>query len=320
MRRSSTLARLITILLALVFTPVALVLLSLGGQTVAQGFFEFGYRQDLSPLIGPLLVQALGVLLLVVVVLTGVWSSAGLIAVGAFTVVALAMSAFPVTLSWLYRVVPPPWIDAAVYGIPLVVLPVLGVMGIVLARVRRDPRARGAGLGALGIVLAPLLLAGGGFALAWSVANGSLLALQRFQFDPQPLAIAAALGSVLLIVAGVGVTRWSPFALLLPGVVLLVGSIALAAAPQAVFPILTSLPRGVNVVVPTLILYGGSATAGLLYLAFTAVLLRVRAQARLTPPGETDAVGAAPYPPQMYPPQMYPPQGQQPFPPAPPAA
>ncbi|MFJ4173011.1 hypothetical protein [Microbacterium sp. NPDC089696] len=318
MRRSTLPARIITTVLALVLTPIALVLLSVGGQSVSQVFFEYGYRQDLSAVIGPMLVQTLGVVLLAVVVLSGVWSSAGLVAVGAFSVVALALSAFPLALSWLYRFVPSPWIDGAVYGVPLAVLPVLGAMGLVLTRVRRDPRPRGAGLGALGIVLAPLLLAGGALLLSWGAANGTLLALQRFQFDLQPLAVLATLGGLLLILAGVGVTHWSPFALVLPALVLLVGSIALALAPTAVFPILTSLPRGVNVVAPTLMLYGASAAAGVLFLVFTAVLLRVRAQARLTPPEGTDAVAAA-YPPAPYP-AAYPAPGQHPFPPAPPAA
>ena len=53
MRRSSSTARLITSVIALVLTPIALILLSTAGVTMNRTFFEFGASGDLSRLIGP---------------------------------------------------------------------------------------------------------------------------------------------------------------------------------------------------------------------------------------------------------------------------
>lgn len=295
MRLSSLTARLVTSVLALVLTPIALILLSLGGQRVHITVFSYGFNGEFGPLTGPLLLQALGVALLIVVLLTGVWSSAGLIVIGAFAIAPLMVAIFPVTLSWIYGVAPSEWVDGLIYGIPLVVLAALGAMGLVLALVRRDPRAKGGALGAVGIIVAPLLLAGGGWAITWGIAEGMLVALRTFQFDLRPDAASATIVGTLLVIAGITVTRWSPFALILPSLALLAGSIAMVAAPQVVFDLLAALPRSLNTLVPSLLLYGGGAASGLIYLAFTAVLLRVRAQSRLTGP-RPDHPGDAAHP------------------------
>ncbi|WP_447911919.1 DUF3824 domain-containing protein [Microbacterium phyllosphaerae] len=315
MRRSSLTARLITILIALILTPIALILLSIGGQTMNLTFFSYGFDGYLVPLVGSLLLQALGLALLILVVLTGIWSSAGLIVVGIFSIVPLIVAVFPVTLSWIIRIQPRDWGDGLAYGLPLIVLAALGAMGLVLALVRRDPRPKGPALGVIGIVAAPLLLTAGAWAIIWGVADGALYALQRFQFDLRPAAAAAVLAGTLLVLAGIAVSRWSPFALILPALVLLVASILLIAAPDATFRMLFQLPRGLNTVVPTLLLYGGGAAAGLLYLAFTVVLLRVRAQSRLAADdsahsGDTSSAqaqyAAVQYPGGQYPGAQYP--------------
>ncbi|MEV7799130.1 hypothetical protein AB0O14_08585 [Microbacterium foliorum] len=307
MRRSTMTARLITSAIALVLTPIALILLSLGGQTMNLTLFAYGFDGEFGPLIGPLLLQTLGVVLLVVVVLTGVWSSAGLIVVGAFMIAPLIAAFFPVTLTWIYRVAPREWVDGLVYGLPLVILAALGAMGLVLALIRRDPRPKGGALSAIGVVVAPLLLAAGAWAITWGIAEGVLFALQRFQFDLRPDAASATIVGTLLVIVGITVSRWSPFALVLPGVALLVGSVVMIAAPRVAFDLLVALPRSMNTLVPSLLLYGGGAAAGLMYLTFTAVLLRVRAQSRLTDPraagpgDETDS----PYPGALYAPTQY---------------
>lgn len=146
---------------------------------------------------------------------------------------------------------------------------------------------------------------------------------------PAP-ALAIVVGT-LLVIAGITVTRWSRFALVLPALVLVVGSILLVVARDAVMSALFELPRGMNTVVPSLLLYGGGAAAGLIYLTFTAVLLRVGAHARSTgatgAPATDSPVPAqyppAPYPAAQYPPAQYPPAQyspaptQQQYPPAP---
>jgi len=324
MRRSSMPARLLTTAIALVITPIALVLLSMGGVTMNRTFFEFGFDGDIGRLVGPLLLQSLAVVLLVLVVLTGIWSSAGLIVIGCFALAPLVVAILPGTLPLLYRVVPQEWGDGLVYGIPLAVLTALGAMGLVLFLVRRDPRPRGTALGVVGLVVAPVLLGAGAWALAWGTAEGMLFALQRFQFDPRPDAAAAVLAGILLVFAGVLVSRWSPFALVLPALVLLVGSLLMLVAPEWASRVLFTLPRGVNAVIPSQLLYGAAAAAGIIYLAFTAVLLRVRSQARLRAsesPLAPHAAAPYPYPPAQYPPAQYPgaqnPGAQTPHPPAP---
>jgi len=318
MHRSSMLARLVSIVIALVLTPTALILLSIGGTSVSRAFFSFGFERDLAPLIGPLLLQMLGVILVLAVIATGLWSSAGLIAIGILSVLPLAFAIFPGVLWTVYGASPREWGDGLIYGIPLSVVPVLGAMGLVLALVRRDPRPTSGALGAIGLVASPVLLAGAAWLTAWGVAEGSLLAFQRFQFDLRPDAALAMLGGLVLAVAGIVVARWSPYALLLPGIALLVGSALLLFASDAAFPVLVQLPRGVNMVVPTMLLYGGGAAVGLGFPAFTAVLLRVRARARTARTGQ-DAVAqpvpgypAAPGHPGQYPaapgyPGQYPP-------------
>lgn len=106
MHRSTLTARLITSVIALVLTPIALILLSVGGQTMILTFFAYASDGDLASLTGPVLLQILGLALLILVVLTGVWSSAGLIAIGILSIVPLIVAVFPVTLSWLYGIAP----------------------------------------------------------------------------------------------------------------------------------------------------------------------------------------------------------------------
>lgn len=327
MHRSTLTARLITSVIALVLTPIALILLSVGGQTMILTFFAYASDGDLASLIGPLLLQILGLALLILVVLTGVWSSAGLIVIGVVSIVPLIVAVFPVTLPWLYGIAPREWVEGFVYGLPLVVLAALGAMGLVLTLVRRDPRPKGAALGVIGLIATPLLLAGGAWAITWGIAEGTLFALQRFEFDVRPAPALAIVVGTLLVIAGITVTRWSRFALVLPALVLVVGSILLVVARDAVMSALFELPRGMNTVVPSLLLYGGGAAAGLIYLTFTAVLLRVVAHARSAgAPGAPGAPGAttpdttvhAQYPHAQYPQAQYPPAPiQHPYPPVP---
>lgn len=313
MRRSSVPARLITIVIALVLAPIGAGVLTTGGRAWMLSVFQYARTDiDLAQLGGPILLQALGILLLVIVVLTGVWSSAGLLAVGALALIPLVFAVFPAALMGVTRVVqlPVEVIDTFIYGVPLLVFAVLGTMGLVIALVRRRPEPKGAALGVVGIVLAPILLAGGAWLLAWGLGRGTLMSFQRFQFDLQPDAAAAVVVGVALVVAGVGVTRWSPYALVLPAVALLVMGV-LTVLPGGLMSAFLGLPRELSTMLPALLLLGAGTASALLYLAFTAVLLRVRAQARLAP--ATPAAG----PTNGYPPQqeaIYPPSPAQYFP------
>lgn len=312
MRRSSLSARLITIVIAVVVAPVALGVLATGGSPWLFGVFRYaGTGIDLADFAGPILLQAAGIAMLVVVVLTGIWSSAGLIAVGVLSIVPVVLALAPATLLSVYRApLPREWLDGLSYGVPLLLMPVLGMMGVVLAVVRRRPEPRGAALGAVGVVLAPLLLAGGGWLVMWGVGRGMLFAMQQFRFDIVPEALGATVGGLLLLLAGIGVTRWSPFALLLPAVALIALTVV-AVFPSAGLSLYGMLPRESASSLPAVLILGAGVAAAVIYLAFTVTLLRVRSRSR--------AVGVGGMPPSgAYPPPgsgAYPPPGSGAYPP-----
>lgn len=314
MRGSRTLARLITVVIAVIVTPVAVGLLSSGGTSWLMTYFQYGGARDgFGSLMMPTLLQALGILLLIAVVLTGIWSSAGLIAAGVMAVVPLLLALLPALLLESYRmlgpILPREWLDGLTYGIPLVLLPALGAMGIVLAIVRHRPQRTATGLSIIGLVAAPVLLAAGIWLLSWGIARGQFTALQQFRFDFLPDAAAAVLLGTLLSVAGVFATRWSTFALVLPAAVLLLLGL-LVLVPDAVFMMVGRIPM-VGRTLPQLLILGVGTAVALVYLAFTAVLLRVRKQAMSTAAG----TGESPFPAAGYPPVPAPPYPPQ-YPPA----
>ena len=283
MRQSRTVSRLITVAIAVVITPIAVGLLASGGTTWLMTYFQYGGARDgFGTLLMPTLLQALGNLLLLAVVLTGIWSSAGLLAVGVLALVPLAFALFPALLLEAYRalgpVLPPEWIGGLTYGIPLVLFPALGAMGVVLANVRRHPERTATALSLVGLVAAPILLVAGIWLLSWGIARGQFTALQQMRFDFLPDAAAAVLVGVLLSAAGVLIARWSTFALVLPAVGLLVLSL-LVLFPDAVFSMLGRIPM-IGRTMPQLLILGVGTAVALIYLAFTVVVLRVRARAR----------------------------------------
>ncbi|MFK0402286.1 hypothetical protein ACIQTT_08160 [Microbacterium sp. NPDC090225] len=284
MRRSSTLARIITVIIAIVLAPVGAGLLAGGGRVWMYTVFQYAREVDLAELAGPAALQALGILLLVAVVVTGIWSSAGLIAVGVLALAPVFFAMFPAALIATQRAVrlPLEWTDGIIYGVPLVLFPVLGTMGVVLALVRRRPEPKGPALGLVGGILSPVLLAFGVGLLAWGIGTGMLYAYQRFEMTVQPIAVAAVLGGTILVVIGIAVTRWSPFALLLPALVLLVVN-ALVLLPDVLFPALFQLPREISSTLPALLLFGTGTATAVLYLSYTFVLRRVRARAQQAP-------------------------------------
>ncbi|MBT2495383.1 hypothetical protein J7E45_07170 [Microbacterium sp. ISL-59] len=301
MHRSGTSARLITVIIAVVVAPFGAGLIATGGSSWVFAYGQYALEDvDLGRFAMSFLLQAVGILLLLLVAMTGIWSSAGLIAVGVLALVPLVISLFPALLLEAYRlgagILPVEWLDGLAYGLPLILLPVLGTMGLVLAMVRRRPEATGAGLAIGGLIVAPVLLLAGVLLLSWGLGRTSIVALQQYRFDFVPEAAAAVLIGTLAIIAGVFVTRWSRFALVLPALALLVVS-ALVFAPRVLLPALSLLPMEGSRPLSRLILVGGGTAAAILYLGFTAVLTRVRAQAATTPSVVTPDPASAPYPP-----------------------
>jgi len=316
MRPSALPARIITALFSVIVAPVGVGVLSVGGRSWQYAFMAYG-GVDPAQLIGPILLQALGIVLLLAVVATGFWSSAGLLAAGILSVVPIVLALFPVLLLNLYQSpLPMEWVDGIMYGIPLALFPAFGAMGLVLLFSKRFPARPNVALNIVGLFAAPLLLIAGVWLLTLGLARGTVAAVQQFRFDFAIDAAAAVLAGVVLIVAGILATRWSPFALLLPALALLIVT-PLSLTPASGFSDLlfrtsTELSRSLL----PLLLTGAGVAAALSYALFTVVLLRARRRAR----GGSAPIGA--YPPayghaqaQPYPlAQTYPPA--QPYPPA----
>lgn len=294
MRRSTLPARLTTIVIAVIATPVGVTLLTMGGTVwlFAASRFPTAGMADPSELVGPSLLQAAGILLLVGVVATGVWSSAGLIAAGVLALVPVAFGIAPGLLMEVYKALPGEGtrqvLDSVTYGAPLFLLPALGAMGVALALLRRRRREAGAGLSVAGLLGSPVLLLVGAVTLAWGHGAGMLQALQQFDFTVDPLAVVAVIGGVVLIAAGILMARWSAFALLLPALFLLVLSALVAVPGSARWFYLPSSPE-LSRSGPALLLLGIGVAAALMYLAFTVTLLIVRRRTRALPGTEADA-------------------------------
>lgn len=305
MRPSTVPVRVITAAIGLIVTPIAIGLLSSGGWGWYAASGSYG-GLDISRLAGPTALQAAAIVLLVAVVLTGLWSSAGLLAAGVLSLFPIVFALFPSVVVSAYRLpVPRAWMDGISYGVPLVLLPVLGGMGLALWSARHHPRVSGA-LQAIGLVVAPLLLLGGGWLLSLSVAR-SMVALQRFQLGLAADAAAYAIGGVVLVVAGIFLTRWSPFALLLPALALLIITPLTLMRGGAFVEFLFEFGRDTVMGVTGPVSMGAGAAAALLYIAFTAVMLRARRRATaVLPHAAAPGHPTAPTYPTMYPP-VYPP-------------
>lgn len=289
MHRSSALARIATTLVTLLAVPVALLALSAGGVPWMQVVMRRMPLEAALPQVLPMSIGwlALGVVLLVVVGLLGIWSSAGLLVSCIYAVlftVAVLVPRLTVQLTLpLSEALPGRLgIDGSYglyYGVPALVTIVLPVMGAVLAHARRRP-VRSLPLSVVGTILSPVLLFAGTLLMVGGVATGLTIQLQTFQLTPQLGPGVAVLIGAVLIVLGVALAGVAPYALIVPGI----GAIGLTAL------FLTALPyevagaggigglRTMNVVSA---LHGALITgAGLglatLFLTFTVAVVVVR--------------------------------------------
>jgi len=281
MRSSTVPARIITALIGVVVTPIALGLLSSGGLIWYQTFTRYG-GFDGTLLVGPTALQIAGIALLVVVVLTGLWSSAGLLAAGALSVIALVFALFPsITVSAYQLPVPREWIDGAYYGLPTALLPVLGGMGLALWFARHRP-SRSAALHVIGFFATPVLLLAGAWLVILSIAR-FLTSMQRFELSPAPDALGLLLGGIVLLLAGLFFTRWSPFALLLPALFLIIITPLLVTPGSALFNVVYPIDRDAALGLLGIVAMGTGVAAAVLYIAYTLVMVRTRARAARFP-------------------------------------
>lgn len=286
---SGLLARLLTVAYALLVAPVATGLLAYGGSAWYRIIMTRGYLDSsmLEALAGPMGVQiiggiGLGLVLLASVVATGIASSAGLLAVGVLGLLSLVLSAVPGLLFQVYRiapsVIPPEALDGLAYGLPLVLHTVMGGLGmaLVLARRRPDP-SLAVSLAGLLVVPAVLLL-GGGLQLG-GIGHGLALAMRTFNTEVSLLAVALILAGSLLLWLGAAASRWSPYALVIPALALLVATVPLA------IPHLIPPPPGIwsspaSASAASFLMLGGGIAAATVLLVHTAVLAIVRRRAR----------------------------------------
>lgn len=223
MHRSSTIARLVTAVFALAATPIAVGALSLGGSPWLSYTGNY-MRLPLAEGPWPSLVWvALGMVLLLLVALSGIWSSAGLLVAGLWAVPSLITVLVPSlaleVLGAVGRALPGDQVIAVTTGFTfgvhaLLTLP-LSALGLVLVLSRRHP-ARSLLLALGGTVLAPLVLGAGLVLMLAGIAATLVTAIRAFELAPALIPTVAVLLGAVLQVLGLSMTRWAPFALLLP--------------------------------------------------------------------------------------------------------
>lgn len=287
---SGALARLFTVLYALIVTPVATGLIVYGGMPWQQYLLmrATGLEELLQFLLSPsglpsLLALAGGLLLLVSVVATGLASSAGLLSVSLLGLLPLSLSIVPQLLISLFEVLPevlrPASYGIFAQGVALVLYPVLGGMGLALVIARRRPRPHLA-VSLPGVVALPVVLLLG----AWLTMYGYAMVMRTFSITfgaeaaPVPALLALGAGMVLLWL-GVGAAGGSPYALVLPALVLLVFSAGFL-LPDFFSMLPAFLFSQTGGVLMSVVATGTGAAIGLAMLVHTAVQRTVSSRAR----------------------------------------
>lgn len=287
---SGALARLFTVLYALIVTPVATGLIVYGGMPWQQYLLmrATGLEELLQFLLSPsglpsLLALAGGLLLLVSVVATGLASSAGLLSVSLLSLLPLSLSIVPQLLISLFEVLPevlrPASYGIFAQGVALVLYPVLGGMGLALVIARRRPRPHLA-VSLPGVVALPVVLLLG----AWLTMYGYAMVMRTFSITfgaeaaPVPALLALGAGMVLLWL-GVGAAGGSPYALVLPALVLLVFSAGFL-LPGFFSMLPAFLFSQTGGVLMSVVATGTGAAIGLAMLVHTAVQRTVSSRAR----------------------------------------
>lgn len=287
---SGTVARLLTILYALVVTPLGTSLLVYGGinwmrYTMSRGIQSQPLLDFLASPPGTRVVLGVGagVLLLVSVVASGIFSSAGLLVVGAMSVVSVVLSVAPGLLNSLHVALPKELavvvLDAFSYGVPLVLHPVMGGLGLglVIARRRPDPHLA---VALVGIVLLPLVMLLAAWLTLRGLADGAVHNAATFYSEPLPVSVIVmiVLGALLLSLSAAA-ARWSPYSLVIPGLVVLGFSLAIV-MPDVLLLLPDLWFTRTGGLALTVLSVGGGPAIGAVLLAHALVLAVVRVRAR----------------------------------------
>ena len=219
---SGPIARLLTVVYALVVTPVATTLVVYGAMPWHQHVLMRNVPLDQlleylfsSRGLPPFLALLGGLLLLVSVVATGLASSAGLLSVSVLALFPLGLLAWPQLPVLLHERVPD-FLFQAVFGllaqgVPLPLFPVMGGLGLALVIARRRPRPPVA-LSVIGAVLVPVIMLAATLLAMHAVVVASTSYAVNFGATGVPAAamLTAVLGVVLLWLCGAA-TGASPY-------------------------------------------------------------------------------------------------------------
>ena len=287
---SGPIARLLTVVYALVVTPVATTLVVYGAMPWHQHvlmrnvpldqLLEYLFSSRGMP---PFLALLGGLLLLVSVVATGLASSAGLLSVSVLALFPLGLLAWPQLPVLLHERVPD-FLFQAVFGllaqgVPLLLFPVMGGLGLALVIARRRPRPPVA-LSVIGAVLVPVIMLAATLLAMHAVVVASTSYMTTFGAEGVPVSamLTAVLGVVLLWMCGAA-TGASPYAQILPALVTLAATAALF-VPGVLMMLPGVVYSRVGGTTMSVLAMGGGAALGLVLLTHTAVQLAVSSRAR----------------------------------------
>lgn len=291
MHSSSVAARVVTTIVTLLAVPVSLVSLSAGGAPVLMALYQ---RMPVTEAPASALVwMTAGLALLLVVMLLGIWSAAGLLASGIYTLIFLAAALFPSVTFEISRIMtellPGRFaLDASMglrYGTFALITAVLPVLGAVLAASRRTSAGGFGPRSIAGLIGAPVLLGAGTILTIIGFATGLTMQLRTLQQTPQLVPSLLLLVGVIVVMVGAALAWTSPFALLIPGI----AAAVLTALCLTPIVLETALRMGtfwsvrVFEVADTLngaVLTGVGPAWTVLFLAFTGAALVVRQQER----------------------------------------
>ena len=287
---SGPIARLLTVVYALVVTPVATTLVVYGAMPWHQHVLMRNVPLDQlleylfsSRGLPPFLALLGGLLLLVSVVATGLASSAGLLSVSVLALFPLGLLAWPQLPVLLHERVPD-FLFQAVFvmlaqGVPMLLFPVMGGLGMALAIARRRPRPPVA-LSVIGAVLVPVIMLAATLLAMHAVVVASTSYAVNFGATGVPAAamLTAVLGVVLLWLCGAA-TGASPYAQILPALVTLAATAALF-IPGVLMMLPSVAYSRVGGTTMSVLAMGGGAALGLVLLTHTAVQLEVSSRAR----------------------------------------
>ena len=293
--RRSPLVHVVALVITLPVSVVALVLLTMGSYRVWQSFQRFDL--SLGALVPGLALQAGGIALLIAVLLTGIWSSAGLLSIGVLSLFGVLSAVLPALALGLLRgsILPLQILDTLTSGILQVTFTVLFGAGLAARLARRAKRRTHGGMHALALIGSLVLIVGGIWLTVAGLESLRIALIQSLGANSSPVTAVLHLLGVVLIAVGVILARWSPLALLLPGLIV-AGLSIFALAPGFLTGSIVSNPHSFVF----LIMAGGATASVLIASSMMLTIVRRRAAYESGTTNATDAGVQNPYAQEVY--------------------